>query len=101
MGTPLEKLHWMTEQILKGLTNEEHTLLFLIMIQASTSDAIPDEVKDFLNEEEFVSPVACILPLIVAGQEAGDINGDAPITLAITYYTCYYLLCFYTRISDK
>ena len=46
LGTPLEKLYWMTEQILNSLTDGEHTLLFLIMIQASTSDAMSDEVKE-------------------------------------------------------
>ena len=86
LGTPLEKLHWMTEQILNSLTDGEQTLLFLIMIQASTSDAMSDEVKEILTGEEAVSPVVCTLPLIIAGQEAGEIIVADPATLAVTYY---------------
>lgn len=85
-GSPLEKLLWMTEQILNGLSDEGNTLLFLIMIQASTSDALPDEVKEILTGDGAVSPVVCTLPLIVAGQEAGEIISTDPITLAVTYY---------------
>lgn len=86
IGTPLEKLHWMSEQILNGLSDERNTLLFLIMIQASTSDAIPDEVKEILKGVEAVSPVTCILPLIIEGQESGEIILADPVSLAIAYY---------------
>ncbi|MFJ7951419.1 TetR/AcrR family transcriptional regulator [Lysinibacillus sp. NPDC096418] len=86
IGTPLEKLHWMSEQILNGLSDERNTLLFLIMIQASTSDAIPDEVKEILTGVEAVSPVTCILPLIIEGQEFGEIISADPVSLAIAYY---------------
>ncbi len=85
-GSPLEKLKWMTEQILNNLIDSEHTLLFLIMIQASTSDAIPNEVKELLTRDNALSPVDCILPLIVAGQEKGEIISANPVTLAVTYF---------------
>ncbi|MEY9970546.1 AcrR family transcriptional regulator [Lysinibacillus sp. RC46] len=86
MGTPLEKLKWMTEQILNNLIDTEHTFLFLIMIQASTSDAIPNEVKEFLTRDNALSPVEAILPMIVAGQEEGEIISANPVTLAVTYF---------------
>ncbi|MCL1696654.1 TetR/AcrR family transcriptional regulator [Lysinibacillus sp. BPa_S21] len=85
-GSPLEKLKWMTEQILNNLIDSEHTLLFWIMIQASTSDAIPNEVKELLTRDNALSPVDCILPLIVAGQEKGEIISANPVTLAVTYF---------------
>ncbi|MFD2630427.1 TetR/AcrR family transcriptional regulator [Oceanobacillus kapialis] len=85
-GTPLEKLEWMTEKILEGMESSENTLLFLIMMQASTSDAVPEEVKDFLTGEEAISPVKATLPLIMEGQEEGDIVQTNPVTLAITFY---------------
>jgi len=85
-GTPLEKLRWMTEQILNSFVDSEHTLLFLIMIQASTSDAIPAEVKELLTGEQSLSPVMCTLPIIAAGQEKGEIISADPVTLAVTYY---------------
>ncbi|MEB2301713.1 TetR/AcrR family transcriptional regulator [Lysinibacillus xylanilyticus] len=86
IGTPLEKLKWMTEQILNSLIDSEHTLLFLIMIQASTSDAIPDEVKELLTRDYAQSPVGCTLPMIVAGQEEGELISTNPVTLAVTYF---------------
>jgi len=86
-GTPLEKLRWMTEQILNSFIDSEHTLLFLIMIQASTSDAIPTEVKELLTGDQSLSPVMYTLPIIEAGQEKGEIISANPVTLAVTYYS--------------
>lgn len=85
-GTPLEKIKWMTEQILSSLSQGQQTLLFLIMIQASTSDAMPVEVKQLLTSQQFKSPVHCLIPLIIEGQQRNEIVQGNPLTLAISYY---------------
>jgi len=86
-GSAIEKIKWMTEQILHSLTDGNHILLFLIMIQASTSDAVPEEVKQFLTSEEFKSPISCLIPLILEGQQCNEIIGENPIKLAVSYYS--------------
>ncbi|MCY8233116.1 TetR/AcrR family transcriptional regulator [Priestia endophytica] len=86
VGTPLEKLRWMTEQIMKSIDNGEEVLLFLIMIQASTSDIVSEEVKEILTGERAVSPVMATIPLIVEGQKGGEIKQGDPVQLAVTYY---------------
>ncbi|WP_342534551.1 TetR/AcrR family transcriptional regulator [Lysinibacillus sp. FSL K6-0057] len=86
-GTALKKLTWMTEQILHSLSEGQQILLFLIMIQASTSDAVPEEVKQFLTSEEFKSPVSSLIPLIVEGQQCKEIVQENPIKLAVSYYS--------------
>ncbi|WP_431028845.1 TetR/AcrR family transcriptional regulator [Lysinibacillus sp. LZ02] len=84
--TPLGKIKWMTEQILQSLSEGQQILLFLIMIQASTSDAIPEEVKQFLTSQEFKSPVSCLMPLIIEGQQCNEIIQENPLKLAVSYY---------------
>jgi len=85
-GKPLEKLTWMTERIIESLESTENALLFLVMIQASTSDAIPEEVKEILTGENSDSPVMETIPLILDGQKKGEIIKEDPITLAVTFY---------------
>lgn len=85
-GTPLEKIKWMTDQILQNLLEGQQILLFLIMIQASTSDAIPEEVKQLLSSKEFKSPVNSLLPLIIEGQQYNEIIQENPLKLAVSYY---------------
>ncbi|YCA45196.1 TetR/AcrR family transcriptional regulator [Bacillus sp. JZ8] len=86
VGTPLEKLRWMTEQIMKSINNGEEVLLFLIMIQASTSDIVSEEVKEILTGEHAVSPVMATIPLIMEGQKVNEIKQGDPVQLAVTYY---------------
>lgn len=85
-GTPFEKITWMTEQILHSLAEGQQILLFLIMIQASTSDAVPEEVKQLFTSKEFKSPVHCLIPLIMEGQQHHDIISENPLRLAVSYY---------------
>ncbi|MFJ7405763.1 MULTISPECIES: TetR/AcrR family transcriptional regulator [unclassified Lysinibacillus] len=85
-GTPLGKIKWMTDQILQSLSEGKQILLFLIMIQASTSDTIPEEVKQLLTSKEFKSPVSSLLPLIIEGQQCNEIIQENPLKLAVSYY---------------
>ncbi|PAQ14948.1 hypothetical protein CD798_08650 [Bacillaceae bacterium SAOS 7] len=82
-GTPLQKLQWMTERMIESIGSGEEVLLFLIMIQASTSDVVPEEVKEILKVS---SPVEVTAPLIIAGQKEGEIVQADPIQLTVTYY---------------
>ncbi|QTD40524.1 TetR/AcrR family transcriptional regulator [Sporosarcina sp. Te-1] len=81
-GQAAEKMYWMTTQILQSLQGESR-LLYLLMMQASTSEAVPVEVKAILKEH---SPVMQTIPLIKEAQEDGEFRSEDPVTLATTYY---------------
>lgn len=85
-GTPLQKLKWMTETILRSIASGDGIYLYLIMIQASTSDAVPEEVRDFLMGNIANSPVLATVPIIIEGQKNGEIIKEDPVKLAVTYY---------------
>ncbi|MDQ0230653.1 TetR/AcrR family transcriptional regulator [Metabacillus malikii] len=85
-GTPIQKLTWMTETILRSIATGEGIYLYLIMIQASTSDAVPAEVRDVLMGDNANSPVFATIPIIIEGQNEGEIVKEDPVKLAVTYY---------------
>jgi AcrR family transcriptional regulator len=82
-GSPYQKIKWLTEALLSyDSIAMKHWRM--IIIQASTSDAIPNKAKKiFRNNIE--KPLEHIVPIIKEGQKCGEIiNEDANI-LAITY----------------
>lgn len=85
-GSPLQKLRWLTQMILQNITGEG-AYLFLIMMQAFTSDEIPEEVKQMMDDELAFSAIKATLPLIKAGQLTGEILQDDPEILAVLYYS--------------
>lgn len=85
-GSPLQQLRWMTQMILQNIAGEG-AYLFLIMIQAFTSDAVPEEVKQMMDDELAFSAIKATLPLIEAGQQTGEILHDDPEKLAALYYS--------------
>lgn len=85
-GSPLEKLRWMTQMILQSIKGEG-AYLFLLMIQAFTSDAVPEDVKQLIDNDFASSGMRSTLPLIIEGQQTGDIVGGDPEKLAVCYYS--------------
>jgi AcrR family transcriptional regulator len=85
-GSPLQKLRWMTDMILQSIAGEG-AYLFLIMVQAFTSDAVPGEVKQMMDGELAYSAIKATLPLIKAGQQNGEIVQEDPEKLAVLYYS--------------
>jgi AcrR family transcriptional regulator len=85
-GTPLEQLRWLTQMILQSIAGEG-AFLFLLMIQAFTTEAVPDEVKGLLADGESSAAAVAIIPLLAAGQQAGEIIAQDPEKLADLYYS--------------
>jgi AcrR family transcriptional regulator len=85
-GSPLAKLRWMTRMILQSIAGEG-AYLFLIMIQAYTSEAVPEEVKQMTDDEHTTSMLKATLPLIIESQRLGEITPGDPEQLAICYYS--------------
>lgn len=84
-GTPYERIYWLTEALLSPDSIAiQHWRL--IMVQASTSDAVPEEAKR-ISKEKMKKPFEHIVPLIIEGQHAGEIVPEDPLMLAITYFS--------------
>ena len=85
-GSPLQKLRWMTDMILQSIAGDG-AYLFLIMMQAFTSDAVPGEVKQMMDDELAFSAIKATVPLIKAGQLNGEMVQEDPEKLAVLYYS--------------
>ncbi|WP_409344564.1 TetR/AcrR family transcriptional regulator [Paenibacillus sp. MBLB4367] len=84
-GSPYDKIHWLTEAFLSpDSIAMQHWRL--IVVQASTSDAIPEEAKRLI-EQKMKKPFEHLIPILIAGQEAGQIVKEDPLVLAIAYFS--------------
>lgn len=84
-GTPYEKIFWLTEAFL-SIDSIAMQHWRLIMLQASTSEAIPDEAKR-ISKENIKKPFEHLIPIIIEGQNLGEIVKEDPLVLAITYFS--------------
>jgi len=82
-GTPLEKLHWLTGQVLQGMAEEP--VYFQLISQAM---AIPGRVQETLWKLEMVSKK--LRELITDGQNAGEIAKRDPDQLMLLYFGCLF-----------
>ncbi|WP_159881934.1 TetR/AcrR family transcriptional regulator [Paenibacillus puerhi] len=84
-GTPLEKLTWLTEAFLSSDSIAmQHWRL--ILLQTSTSEAIPEEAKR-ISKEKAGKPFEHLIPIIIQGQQSGEIRDEDPMLLALTYFS--------------
>ncbi|OPX44552.1 HTH-type transcriptional regulator MtrR [Ruminiclostridium hungatei] len=84
-GTPYQKIYWLTEAYLspEGISMHHWRL---IMLQATTSEGIPEEAKR-ISKEKIKKPFEYMLPMIIEGQNLGEIVKEDPLTLSITYFS--------------
>lgn len=89
-GTPWEQLRWLTAAIIEG--SRQAPEYFLIMLQAFTSEAVPAAVKQLVADQ---GPriYEYMVPLIQAGQAAGQVVPGDPTKLAVAYYSLMQGLC--------
>lgn len=84
-GTPYQKIYWLTEAYLspEGISMHHWRL---IMLQAITSEGIPEEAKR-IAKEKVNKPFEYMLPILIQGQSMGEIVREDPLMLAITYFS--------------
>jgi len=82
-GTPLEKFRWLTEQILKGMS--ENPTYFQLISQAM---ALPGRVQVVVERMESVGKT--LREIIIEGQTAGEIAKREPDQLIFLYFSCLY-----------
>jgi AcrR family transcriptional regulator len=84
-GTPYEKIYWLTEAFLSpDSIAMQHWRL--IMVQATTSEAVPEEAVR-ISKEKMKKPFEYLIPIIIEGQRLGEIRDEDPLVLAITYFS--------------
>lgn len=83
-GDPLERLRKMTETILSGAFEGESPYYFLMVIQAYTSDSVPQEVKELAKEKQQLYQ-EYLTPLVVEGQKLGRIAAGDPLAMVTAY----------------
>lgn len=84
-GTPYEKIVWLTEAFLSpDSIAMQHWRL--IMLQAMTSEAVPEEAKR-ISKEKIRKPFEHLIPIIIEGQKAGEMVEEDPLVLAVTYFS--------------
>lgn len=84
-GTPWDRLHWLTSEIILGAQDEpEYEMLVL---QALTNHAVPQETHKMVLQESQLSHEA-LKQLIVEGQAAGEVVAGDPDLLTTAFEWC-------------
>jgi Transcriptional regulator len=83
-GDPWERLTMMSETILSGAFEAESPYYFLMIIQAYTSEAVPQAVKDLAKEKESLY-LQYLVSLLIEGQKAGQVAAGDPELMAVSY----------------
>ena len=84
-GTPWERLHWLTSQMLQGAREQPEA--FMVVMQAFVNDAVPDEARSIAWESS-VASLEMMKQLVVEGQEAGELITGDPDHLASVFGWC-------------
>lgn len=84
-GTPFEKIYWLTEALLSYESIAMHHWK-LIMLQAVSPEAVPPKARVIFRDNA-KKPIERLVPIIIEGQKAGQIAGNDPVVLAITYFS--------------
>lgn len=82
-GTPLKKLHWLTEQILQGMSEEP--VYFKLVSQAM---ALPGRVQETVWKLETLGKM--LRELVIEGQTVGEVAKRDPDQLVFLYFSCLY-----------
>ncbi|MEV5026690.1 TetR/AcrR family transcriptional regulator [Paenibacillus sp. LPE1-1-1.1] len=80
-GTPIEKIKALSSEIL----DEKGAPYFMLIHQARTSDGVPEQVKQLLEQYPMDNFIDKLLPLFQAGQQAGELMNEDPRELISCY----------------
>ncbi|MGG3574553.1 TetR/AcrR family transcriptional regulator [Bacillus gobiensis] len=82
-GSPMDKIRILTGHIL----DESGQLYFLLIHQARTSEEVPEETKQLIEQHSLDTFVDLLEPLFIEGQKNGEITAGDPRKLIASYYT--------------
>jgi AcrR family transcriptional regulator len=84
-GSPWDRLNWLISQIAQGAQEEPE--FEMLILQALTSQAVPQEMRQFVLQESRSSHEA-LKQLIIEGQAAGEVVVGDPDLLTTTFEWC-------------
>lgn len=85
--SPPEKIRLALETLLQGLTDNEDTGLYYLLIAVATaSEAIPDEAKKVISEKN-TAPYEVVTRIIREGQRDGSLKNFDAEALALVFWT--------------
>lgn len=84
-GTPLERLTWLTEAYLSPDSAASRHWRFMLLL-AVAPDSVPQQAIEIARERRG-EPFKYLVPLIMQGQQEGEIIAEDPLMLAITYFS--------------
>jgi AcrR family transcriptional regulator len=84
-GTPWERLHWLTSQMLQGAQRQPEA--FMVVMQAFANDTVPQEARELAWRSSEAS-LEMIKQLIVEGQATGQVVAGDPDHLASVFGWC-------------
>ncbi len=78
---PLEKIRALTDIFITDGYNGRGVNYFLLIIEASTSDSVPSEARDYIKDN-YEFNMNFLIPIIIKGQRGGEIIEGDPEKLA-------------------
>lgn len=85
-GPAWERIKSMTEMIVSGAYRGDGPYYFLIILQAFTSETLPEEVKEMSAENSY-RYMEILAPLLEEAARAGEIASGDPMQLAAAYFS--------------
>ncbi|MFB9324558.1 TetR/AcrR family transcriptional regulator [Paenibacillus aurantiacus] len=82
-GTPIQKIRVLTTEML----DEGGAPYFMLIHQARTSDGVPEQVKQLLEQYSMEMYIDALLPIFQEGQQAGELRAGDPGELIACYLT--------------
>ena len=96
-GTPWNRLHWLTSEILRGAQNEPE--FEMLVLQALTNNAVPQETHAMVLQESQLNHEV-LKQLIAEGQAAGEVVAGDPNLLTTAFEWCIQGMVFGISYQD-
>jgi TetR/AcrR family transcriptional regulator len=98
---PAEKIKMAIEKLLQGLESNENTArTYLLITQATVSEAIPEAAKLIIKRENTV-PYKVLARIIAGGQKKGSLRKDDPDEMALVFWTSIKGLAIHKAVHGK
>lgn len=98
---PMDKIKMAIEGLLEGLEDNQDTARYhLLIAQATASEAIPQEAKDIIRQEN-TYPYEVITRIIIEGQKDGSFKQYDAKELALVFWTSINGLAIYKAIHGE
>lgn len=96
-----EKIKMAIEKLLEGLESSEDTArTYLLIAQATVSDAIPEEAKAVISRENRI-PYEVLARIIAKGQKEGSLRKGLPDELSLVFWTSIKGLAIHRAVHGK